>query len=84
MDPSHGELKTCPAGARLGFSLHLATLATTRHIEYVIDLKVHLVSSHDVKDGIQSVNTQLLGASVLGDSLGALGHCMLGQLSRQK
>ena len=55
MDPSHGELKTCPAGARLSFPLHLATLATTRHIEYVIDLKVHLVSSHDVKDGIQSV-----------------------------
>ena len=72
VDSSHRELKTCPAGARLGFSLHLATLATTRHIGEVIDLKVHLESSQDVKDGIQSVITQLLGASVLGDSLGAL------------
>merc|ERR1719474_568899 len=29
-------------------------------------------------------HTRLFGAGVLGDSLGAFGHCVLGQLSRQK
>merc|ERR1719430_453403 len=32
MDPAHWELKSCPTGAGLSLSLHLATLATSRHV----------------------------------------------------
>ncbi len=32
MDAAYRELKSCPAGAGLGLSLHLASLATARHL----------------------------------------------------
>ena len=32
VDPAHGELEPRPAGPRLGLALHLAALATSRHL----------------------------------------------------
>ena len=32
MDPADGKLETCPAGPGLGLPLHLASLATARHL----------------------------------------------------
>merc|ERR1719430_2829382 len=33
MNPAHWELKSCPTGAGLGLSLHLATLSASRHVD---------------------------------------------------
>ena len=35
MDPAHGELEPRPAGPGLGLALHLAALATSRHLAEV-------------------------------------------------
>ena len=50
VDSSHRELKTCPAGARLSFPLHLSALTTTRHACNLYNLKIHLALTQDVKD----------------------------------
>ena len=92
MDPSHWELKSSPARAGLHLALGLSSLATARHL--AIDLKrsekVHGLKYRSEKCTMklqrqkQNHLQELLGAGIFGHSLGALGHCMLGQLSRQQ
>ena len=89
MDPADRELETCPAGPGLGLSLHLTSLATARHLVNGLKSSEKLYIRKELEPIHCIVYTSgqtrvLLGAGVLGNSLGALGHGMLGKFARKK
>ena len=93
MDSSHWELESSPARAGLGLALGLSSLTAARHFQLLKLKRSERMPGYRYGQNACTMRLQrqksvrqlrLLRAGVLGHSLGALRHCVLCQLSRQK
>ena len=55
MDTADRELESCPAGAGLGLSLHLASLATARHLCSALIKVCKTVAIIEDRNGLENV-----------------------------